>query len=101
MSKISDAPSTKSFTINGTAYSIYTSSTSLPTILAPTSYGTANYILATNANANGLSWVAKPTSNVSTAAYVSSSSSGKSQITSAQSDPYYNLVEGTNVNRSI
>jgi len=101
MSKISDAPSTKALTVNGTAYNVYTSSTSLPTILAPTGYGTANYILATNASGNGLNWVAKPTSNVSTAAYVSSSSTGKTQITAAQSDPYYNLVEGSTVNRSI
>ena len=88
--------------VNGTNYALYTSASSLPTIIAPTAYaGTGGYILATNTNKNGLEWVAKPTSNVSTSAVVSSSASGTTQITAAQTNPYYNLIEGSTVARSI
>ena len=94
--------STQNMSVNGTNYALYTSASSLPTIIAPTAYaGTGGYILATNTNKNGLEWVAKPTSNVSTSAVVSSSASGTTQISAAQSDPYYNLIEGSTVARSI
>lgn len=94
--------STKNMSVNGTNYALYTSASSLPTIIAPTAYaGTGGYILATNANKNGLEWVAKPTSNVTTSAVVSSSATGTAQITTAQSNPYYNLIEGSTVARSI
>ena len=76
--------STQNMSVNGTNYALYTSASSLPTIIAPTAYaGTGGYILATNTNKNGLEWVAKPTSNVSTSAVVSSSASGTTQITAA------------------
>ena len=94
--------STQNMSVNGTNYALYTSASSLPTIIAPTAYaGTGGYILATNTNKNGLEWVAKPTSNVSTSAVVSSSASGTTQITAAQTNPYYNLIEGSTVARSI
>jgi len=93
--------STKNMTINGTAYALYTSASSLPTFVAPGSYGTANYILATNSSGNGLTWVAKPTSNVTTTAIVGNSATATSQITAAQTNPYYNLLEGGLVTRSI
>jgi hypothetical protein len=98
---ISHGLSTKNMTINGTAYALYTSASSLPTFIAPTSFGTANYILATNSSGNGFAWVAKPTSNVTTAAVVSNSATGTTQITAAQGNPYYNLLEGGSVTRSI
>lgn len=93
--------STKNITINGTTYALYTSASSLPTFVAPGSYGTANYILATNSSGNGLTWVVKPTSNVTTTAIVGNSATATSQITSAQTNPYYNLIEGGSVTRSI
>lgn len=94
---------TKDFKINGTTYSIFTTYTgTAPTIFAPTALaGTGGYILATNSAKNGLEWVAKPATNVPTSAVVSSSATGTSQITAAQSDPYYNLLEGGAVARSI
>jgi len=42
-----------------------------------------------------------PTANVSTSAVIASSSSSTTQITATQSDPYYNLIEGSTVARSI
>ena len=93
--------STKNMTINGTAYALYTSASSLPTFIAPTSLGSANQILATNSSANGLTWINKPTSNVTTTAVVGSSATATSQITAAQANPYYNLLEGGAVTRSI
>lgn len=42
--------------VNGSTYNVYTSSTSLPTIYAPTAVGTAGQVLATNSNADGLEW---------------------------------------------
>ena len=99
---ISHGLSTKNITINGTAYAIYTSASSLPTFVAPGSYaGTSGYILATNSAKNGLEWVAKPTSNVTTSAVIASSATGTSQITAAQANPFYNLLEGGVVSRSI
>jgi len=41
--------------INGTDYSIYTTESSLPTFLAPTTLGTTGQILA--CTASGLTWV--------------------------------------------
>ena len=40
--------STKNITINGSTYALYTSASSLPTILAPTTLGIAGQILGTN-----------------------------------------------------
>lgn len=40
--------STKNITINGSTYALYTSASSLPTILAPTTLGTDGQILGTN-----------------------------------------------------
>lgn len=93
--------STKNMKVNGTNYAIYTSAASLPSFVAPTGLGSANQILATNSNGTGLAWVSKPTSNVTTSAVVASSSTGTSQITAAQNNPYYNLLEGGSVSRSI
>jgi hypothetical protein len=42
------ALSTKNITINGSTYALYTSASSLPTILAPTTAGTDGQILGTN-----------------------------------------------------
>ena len=94
---------TKDFKINGTTYSIFTTYTgTAPTIFAPTALaGTGGYILATNSAKTGLEWVAKPATNVTTSAVVASSATGTTQITAAQSDPYYNLLEGGAVARSI
>lgn len=101
-SKYLSVDSTKNISINGTNYALYTSASSLPTIIAPTAYAsTGGYILATNADKNRLEWVAKPTSNISTSAVLSTSNTGTSQITATQSDPYYNLIEGSTVARSI
>ena len=49
--------STKNMSINGTNYALYTSANSLPTIYAPTAFGTAGQVLATNSTTNGLTWV--------------------------------------------
>lgn len=94
---------TKAFKINGVTFDVFTNSTgAAPTIFAPTTLaGTGGYILATNAAKTGLEWVAKPTSNVTTSAVVASSASGTTQITAAQSNPFYNLLEGGAVTRSI
>ena len=45
---ISHGLSTKNITINGSTYALYTSASSLPTILAPTTLGTDGQILGTN-----------------------------------------------------
>ena len=45
--------STKAMKVNGGTYNVYTSSTSLPTIYAPTAVGTAGQVLATNSDQNG------------------------------------------------
>ena len=92
---------TKNLNINGANYAIYTTANSLPGFLAPTSYGSANQILATNSSANGFVWVSKPVSNVTTSAIVGSSDSATTQITTAQTNPFYNLLEGGSVTRSI
>lgn len=94
--------STKTININGTNYAIYTSESSLPTFIAPTSLAsTGGYILATNSGKTALEWVSKPTSNVTTSAVVASTNSGTAQISTEQSDPYYNLLEGGAVTRYI
>jgi len=41
--------------VNGTDYSIYTTSASLPTFLAPTALGTSGQILS--CTSNGLTWI--------------------------------------------
>ena len=94
---------TKDFKINGVTYAVFTNSTgAAPTIFAPTTLaGTGGYILATNAAKTGLEWVAKPATNVTTSAVVASSASGTTQITAAQVNPFYNLLEGGVVTRSI
>lgn len=94
---------TKNFTINGVTYAVFTNSAgAAPTIVAPTALaGTGGYILATNSGKTGLEWVAKPTGNVATSAVVASSATGTTQITAAQTDPFYNLLEGGAVARSI
>ena len=94
---------TKNFTINGVTYAVFTNSAgTAPTIVAPTALaGTGGYILATNSGKTGLEWVAKPTGNVATSAVVASSATGTTQITAAQTDPFYNLLEGGAVARSI
>ena len=95
---------TKNFTINGTAFAVYTTYTGNvnPAFWAPTTLaGTGGYILATNSGKTGLEWVAKPTGNVATSAVVASSATGTTQITAAQADPFYNLLEGGAVARSI
>lgn len=88
-------------TLNGTVTG-HSGQTDLGTIWAPTALAdTGNYILATNSTKTGLTWVAKPTSNVTTTAVISSSSKGKTNITADQNNPYYNLIEGSKVARSI
>lgn len=94
---------TKDFKINGVTYAVFTNSTgAAPTIFAPTTLaGTGGYILATNAAKTGLEWVAKPTGNVTTTAIVGSSATATTQISAAQTNPFYNLLEGGAVTRSI
>lgn len=93
---------TKNLTVNGTNYAIYTSASSLPTIVAPNSLSnTGGYVLATNSDKSALEWVAQPAANVTTDAVVTTSSSGTTQISANQSNPYYNLLEGGAVARSI
>ena len=88
--------------INGTNYAIYTSASSLPTFVAPTSLSeTGGYILATNSNKTALEWVAKPSSNVTTSAVVANVANSTTQINANQTDPYYNLIEGGVITRSI
>jgi len=82
---------------------VFTNSTgTAPTIFAPTTLaGTGGYILATNAAKTGLEWVAKPAANVTTTAVVAATADGTTQISAAQANPYYNLLEGGAVTRSI
>lgn len=46
-------------------------------------------------------WVNKPTSNVTTSAVLSSVANGSTHIQAEQADPYYNLIEGSQITRSI
>lgn len=48
--------SAQSMTINGNAYNVYTSSSSLPTLYAPTSLGSAGQVLKVNSDGTGLTW---------------------------------------------
>ena len=48
-------PTTQKMKVNGTDYSIYTTSASLPTFLAPTALGTSGQILS--CTSNGLTWI--------------------------------------------
>lgn len=93
--------STKNISINGTNYAVYTSESSLPTIITPTSLGSAGQVLTVNSNANGLSWTTLTNTNVTTSAVVASQSTGTTQIQADQTDPFYNLIEGSTITRSI
>lgn len=90
---------TQTMNINGTNYNIYTSSASLPSFIAPTSYGTNGQILSTNGN--NFTWINCPTSNVTTFAVLASTSTSITQITADTANPYYNLIEGSGIARSI
>lgn len=91
--------STKNININDTNYALYTSASSLPTIKAPTGYGTANQILATNADANGLTWVDKPATNVTTSLYVGASNGTSTAAQSTNGNVYLILKEGSTYTR--
>lgn len=90
--------STKNININGTNYALYTSASSLPTIKAPTAFGTANQILATNADANGLTWVDKPATNVTTSLYIGASN-GTETTAQTAGNVYLILKEGNTYTR--
>ena len=90
--------STKNMSINGTNYALYTSASSLPTIKAPTEFGTANQILATNSSANGLTWVDKPTTNVTTSLYVGASD-GTATAAQTAGNVHLILKEGSSYTR--
>ena len=90
--------STKNISINGTNYALYTSASSLPTIKAPTGFGTANQILATNADATGLTWVDKPATNVTTSLYVGASD-GTSTAAQTAGNVHLILKEGSSYTR--
>lgn len=47
---------TKVLKVNNTSYNVYTSSSSLPTLWAPSSLGTANQVLKVNSTGDGLTW---------------------------------------------
>ena len=47
--------------VNGTNYNIYTTGTSLPTIYAPTSLGTAGQVLKMNGDGTGFTWATDAT----------------------------------------
>lgn len=99
---LSDLPSTKNITINGNTYAIYTSAESLPSFIAPVSLSdTGGYVLATSSDKSTLEWIAMSSSNVPTSAIIGSDSNSTTQISSTQVNPYYNLLEGGNVERSI
>ena len=88
-------------TLNGTVKG-HSGKTNLGTIWAPDALaGTGGYILATNSAKTGLEWVAKPAANVTTSAVVGSSASATTQISANQTNPFYNLIEGSSVTRSI
>ena len=96
-----DANTQYYLTLNGTVNG-NSGKTNLGTIWAPSALaGTGGYILATNSGKTGLEWVAKPVSNVTTTAVISNSSTGKTNVTTAQNNPYYNLIEGSTIARSI
>lgn len=90
--------STQNMSINGTNYALYTSASSLPTIKAPTELGTANQILATNADATGLTWVDKPATNVTTSLYVGASD-GTATAAQIAGNVYLILKEGSTYTR--
>jgi len=60
---------------------------------------TADQILSWDGSA--YSWINKPAANVSTSAVLAAAADGKQHISANTSNPYYNLLEGTNITRSI
>lgn len=80
--------------------------TSIPTNTATV----AGIVSAPGANNSGKIWKTDANGtpawrdevpNITTTAVISNSSTGKTNITTDQNDPYYNLIEGSNITRSI